>query len=119
MPIEFVFLEEEHYYRLYKEAFRKPNYTGTFTEEMHRAEFARLGAELRKSLSARWEEDHFGNKDFAIMGSRGFWRLASLRRHLLDADLLPRICGIDPERAGVVVAQRALDIPYRLRNVAG
>lgn len=66
-PFEVVILRESQYRPLYEEAFQKPSYTATFTEEMHRAEFERLDRGLRRALTAKWEEDCCGEKDFAMM----------------------------------------------------
>ena len=46
--------------KLYEESFKKPAYTKTFTEKMHRAEFDKLDRDLRKALTARWDEDSCG-----------------------------------------------------------
>jgi hypothetical protein len=62
-----VLLKEADYEKLYKEAFKKPTYSRTFTQKMHEAEFKRLDRGLRRALAARWEEDCCGNKDYAIM----------------------------------------------------
>ena len=66
-PFETVILPENDYRKLYEESFAKPGYTSTFTEAMHREEFDRLDRGLRKALTARWDEDSFGGKDFAMM----------------------------------------------------
>lgn len=66
-PIKFVILGEKEYQKLYNESFKKPRYTRTFTEAMHRAEFDELDARIRKALSGKWKEDACGNKDFAMM----------------------------------------------------
>ena len=66
-PFEVVILRERQYRPLYDESFQKPTYTATLTEQMHRAEFERLDRGLRRALKANWEEDHCGNKDFAMM----------------------------------------------------
>ena len=56
-PIKFVILEEKEYQRLYNESFKKPRYTKTFTEAIHRAEFDKLDARLRRALKAKWKEE--------------------------------------------------------------
>jgi len=62
-----VILPEKKYRKLYNESFAKPAYTKTFTEKLHRAEFDKLDRGLRKALTAKWEEDCCGEKDFAMM----------------------------------------------------
>jgi len=66
-PITFVILPEKEYQRVYNKSFKKPRYTKTFTEAMHRAEFDKLGARLRKAFKEKWKEDACGEKDFAMM----------------------------------------------------
>ena len=87
-PIEFVILPEAKYERLYMPSFERPPYTKDLTEAMHRSEFKRLDAALRKALSARWEESAFGDKDSAIMDDSeafGGW-------HHCGGIYSPRIC---------------------------
>jgi hypothetical protein len=69
MRYQLIILGKESYDALYKEAFAKPAYTPEFTLTMHQAEFDELDRELKKSLSAHWEEDPSGclEKDFAMM----------------------------------------------------
>lgn len=67
---EVVILNESEYRPLYEEAFRKATYTTAFTEQMHRAEFGELNRGLRRELTAKWEEDSCGKKDFAMMDAR-------------------------------------------------
>jgi len=66
-PFEVVILKERDYRPLYEESFKRPEYTDAFTEPMHRAEFGQFDRGLRKALTARWEEDYCGHKDFAMM----------------------------------------------------
>jgi hypothetical protein len=76
--LELVILKEKEYRKIYNESFQKPAYSKAFTGKMHRAEFDKLDRELRKALSAHWEEDPSGclDKDFAMMHEReafGAW----------------------------------------------
>ena len=66
-PFEVVILRGAEYRKLYKQAFEQPEYTTSFSEKQHRAEFNRLDSGLRRALSAKWEEDFCGERDFAIM----------------------------------------------------
>jgi hypothetical protein len=95
-------LPASEYDEVYSGALDQPQFNSSFTKADLKEEFDRVHSAIRAALSARWEEDSCGEKDFAIADE---WSGA---RHHSGGIYSDRIIGPEyPE----VVASALLSIP--------
>ncbi len=65
-PLRIKLMPEIELEALYSQAFKEPAFTVDFTKEDLEREFDLVHHTIKTALSARWEEDSCGEKDFAI-----------------------------------------------------
>lgn len=65
-PVVFQLLSESEYDELYSRAFLEPTFDESLSKVDLEREYDCVHSAIRAALSARWEEDYCGEKDFAI-----------------------------------------------------